>query len=263
MMSIDRNKSTPLYKQLELLLQEKILFGEWSPGFLMPTEQQLCNDYCISRITVRNALVNLERKGLIERIQGRGSIVKEREIQFNYEISGFTKMVETQGHQASSKIICTELIEAKPDLISIFHNNNNHSNLVWKICCLRFLDQDPAVLMNHYIPKDLGDKMLKYDLENSSFYHLFELITKQKIITKKSMITAVSATPDIAKMLNVEVGTPLIWSKGLTYLEGYQVVEVNYSLYIGNKFYFEAGSLQPSDNKLQGFPESIEVLKLP
>jgi GntR family transcriptional regulator len=261
-MSIDRNNNTPLYKQLEFLLQEKILLGDWTPGYLMPTEQQLCDNYGVSRITVRNALGILERKGLIERIQGRGSVVKRREIQFDYEISGFTKIVEARGYRSSTKIISKELIEARPEFASIFFEDSNQTGLLWKICSLRFLESDPAVVMYHYVSKDLGDQMLKYDLEKSSFYYLFELLTKLKIQEKRRMFTAVSAPPETAKMLNVEIGTPLIWSKSITYMEGCQAVELNYSFFVGYKFYFESGSLRPSDNSFQNYVKSAEILKL-
>jgi len=102
---INREIKTPLYEQLKLILQDKILLGEWGPGVLLPTEQQLCEQYNISRITVRNALDKLERNGLIERVQGRGSIVKKREVKkSNPEVRGYTKSMQLQGINPRSEL---------------------------------------------------------------------------------------------------------------------------------------------------------------
>jgi DNA-binding GntR family transcriptional regulator len=69
------NKRIPLYYQLENLLREKIVSGELEPGDKLPTELELIEQYGVSRITVRQALQALADEGLIERKQGRGTVV--------------------------------------------------------------------------------------------------------------------------------------------------------------------------------------------
>jgi GntR family transcriptional regulator len=245
-MVIEKNTNLPLYKQLELILQDKILFGELSPGILLPTEQELCEQYHMSRITVRNALGNLERSGLINRTPGRGSVVKRRESNLRFgELSSFTALCEAQGYRASKKILNKELVKANADLISLFKDNALKDELFWHFCSLRYLDNEPAVIMNHYVKRALGDKMLEFDLEKCSFIYLFELITTHKIINKGSVIAPVLATPEIAKILHVETGAALMWSRGINCLEGDIPVEVTYSLFIGSKFYWESGNYRP------------------
>ncbi len=65
----------PLYYQLERMLRRRILNGKLTPEKPFPTERKLCDEFGVSRITVRQTLMILENEGLIRREQGRGTFV--------------------------------------------------------------------------------------------------------------------------------------------------------------------------------------------
>src|SRR6202000_411990 len=67
----------PLHRQLFLVLHDEIDRGVLAPGDALPTEQTLCDQFGVSRITVRRALADLAEQGYIERRQGVGSFVRE------------------------------------------------------------------------------------------------------------------------------------------------------------------------------------------
>lgn len=68
-------KASPRYIEISRKLEDDIRKGVYPVGSLLPTEAQLCKTYRTSRFTARNALALLEEKGLIQRTQGRGSVV--------------------------------------------------------------------------------------------------------------------------------------------------------------------------------------------
>src|SRR4051812_46886122 len=68
----------PLYHQLEQDLVDRISGGEFAPGDLLPSEEGICEQYGVSRITVRRALESLIHQGLIVRRRGVGSFVAQR-----------------------------------------------------------------------------------------------------------------------------------------------------------------------------------------
>jgi GntR family transcriptional regulator len=68
----------PLHRQLFLVLHDEIARGALAPGDALPTEQSLCDQFGVSRITVRRALADLADQGFIERRQGVGSFVRQR-----------------------------------------------------------------------------------------------------------------------------------------------------------------------------------------
>jgi len=74
-MSLDRNSNTPLYLQLKNLIIEKIQNGELKPGYFMQTEDELCEEFGISRYPVRQALGELVNEGYLQRTRGKGTVV--------------------------------------------------------------------------------------------------------------------------------------------------------------------------------------------
>ena len=78
MTGIDRDSPIPIYHQLKSLILEQVESGLWRSGDRIPTEQELCQLYDISRSPVRQALNQLAREGVLTRHPGRGTFVNER-----------------------------------------------------------------------------------------------------------------------------------------------------------------------------------------
>ena len=74
-MELQRSVDLPLYLQLRMSLEQRILNGEWGYGAMLPAEHELCAEYGVSRGTLRQALAELEREGFVRREQGRGTFV--------------------------------------------------------------------------------------------------------------------------------------------------------------------------------------------
>lgn len=66
---------TLLHKQLFLALQQQVMRGAMADGARLPTQEELCTQYGVSRITVRRALADLQSAGLVRNEQGVGSFV--------------------------------------------------------------------------------------------------------------------------------------------------------------------------------------------
>lgn len=239
-------KSAPLYIDLKNKLQDQILMGELGPGVLLPTEMQLCDTYGVSRITVRRALDELAKIELIDRVQGKGSIVRDGKIgQSQNEIRGFSKSLKYQGHQAGGTLLEKELVNGKENLFSLFELQENSPQQFWRFRRLRYLNQKPAVIMNVYVKKELGDRMLEYDLDSISFYYLYSTILNRQLVDSRALITAVTASRDVANVLGTYEGAPLIWFQGITYTKGRIPIEVNFSLFLGEMFQFETTFYKP------------------
>ena len=78
-MPLDRASRIVLYRQLANSLRERILGGTLPSGASLPTEFELSAAYGVSRGTVRQALSLLSDEGLIERVPGRGTFVRQRD----------------------------------------------------------------------------------------------------------------------------------------------------------------------------------------
>ena len=70
---LDKRSPLPLHQQLKAAIEERILSGEWLPGAQVLSEREFCEEYAISRITVRQALTALVMEGRL--VRDRKSVV--------------------------------------------------------------------------------------------------------------------------------------------------------------------------------------------
>ena len=84
---LNTQSETPLYKQLSQVLRNRISSGDWKVHDKIPPEPELCKEFEVSRMTVRLALDELCRDGIIFRRQGKGTFVSQPKI--NQQLSSF------------------------------------------------------------------------------------------------------------------------------------------------------------------------------
>ncbi len=72
------------YRWVQEVLRERILKGEWSSGYKLPSDKELCEEFCLNRLTVNKSLVNLAAEGLIVRRKGQGTFVVDRTQRTNH-----------------------------------------------------------------------------------------------------------------------------------------------------------------------------------
>ncbi len=96
--SLTRQDASPLYLQLKNSLTEAIQSGRYAPGEPVPTETQLCEQYAVSRITVRRAISELQDEGLLEKRHGKGTFVSFRRMETSLvDLAGFSETYSLKG----------------------------------------------------------------------------------------------------------------------------------------------------------------------
>ncbi len=82
------------YQEIQFMLKEKIQQGVYEIGDYLPSENELCNTFSITRTTVRKALDELLKEGFIEKKRGKGSRVKERRQSLGLlNVKGFSEAI--------------------------------------------------------------------------------------------------------------------------------------------------------------------------
>ena len=106
-MPVDANSVVPMYRQLADLLRRQIAAGDLGDGDRLPSEAQLGEAHGVSRITVRQALADLERLGLVDRVVGKGTFVRTRPrpIEALGRLSGFGEQARAAGVAAGYLVL--------------------------------------------------------------------------------------------------------------------------------------------------------------
>lgn len=176
------------YQEIYNDLKEKIRTNVYPAETSLPTEQQLQEMYQVSRDTVRKALAILTERGMIQKVQGRGSLVLKQEL-LNFPISGLTSYQElTDALQLQSDTAVVDL-----ELITV---NSNLSQLTgfepfsksWKIVRTRSIDGKVSVVDTDYLSSDIVPKMDK-EIAKGSIYQYLEKELKLDISYAQKEIT--------------------------------------------------------------------------
>ena len=112
-----RSKGAPTLKeQLINIIKSDIETGVYKEGELLPREIDYEEKYGVSRITVRAAIGELEQKGYVERIKGKGTIVlKYRKSEPLLKIEGFTDEMKAKGIIPTTASAVIKLVKADAD----------------------------------------------------------------------------------------------------------------------------------------------------
>jgi GntR family transcriptional regulator len=219
-------------------IQDKIMSGAWPDNTLLPTENELCKIYSVSRITVRRSMDELERIGLIERIQGKGSIVRHESAPSGEVQTGFTQHLKDLGIIVKNRLVKKELIQGTMEIRLKLRLPVKNTDNLWHFSRLRLIKNKPAVLMDTYTSLEVGNRMLEYDLEKESFYHLYEEIRKKKVVKADSSVTAIIPDTYTCDLLHLEYNSAHLMHKSIGYLEDDEPIEVSYSVFNAKLYEF-------------------------
>lgn len=168
---LNQNDPVPLYHQIKTIIREQIENGIWHEGDQIPTEQQLCDQYRISRTTVKAALNQLVTEGLLYRIQGKGTYVSSsRAMPRPHQLISLSDEILAR-HQVPSN----HLLEAavQPASAPVARALDLEPGMpVVRLKRLRLADGDPVAIQTAHLPRALCPDLLEVFSEERSLYRL-------------------------------------------------------------------------------------------
>ena len=209
---LNRHAGPPLYRQLIDHLEER-LGREFAPGARLPSETELASEYDVNRLTVRQAIAELSRRGLVEPAQGRGTYVTDPPLR--YEVStgadaSFTHAMRAAGHEVALRRLRTTT-DDDPTLLRELRTR--------RPCrcyhLLRLVDGEPWSLTATWLPATRYKELhRRWDGETS----LFDALEQHHgIRTVRAARTFSSRPADAvdAEHLVIPVGSPILTVRGL------------------------------------------------
>ena len=237
---IDKSNPIPLYIQLSDWLEKKIKSGEYKVGNMLPSEAELSKEAGINRNTVRHAIDLLIQKGMVEKKQGVGTVVK-RAYPLNpvHKLNSMTSFVddfEIENVLIEDRIISKEKIEPTEDLKEKLMLKPGDS--VVKIERIRIADKIPLVLEIQYYSYEKFGRLLEINIEGSMYRILTDKFNADLDHSVKT-IRAVIPTERIARLLDIPISTPCIFLESLAYTKDKECIEVLHSYYRGDRYLFK------------------------
>ena len=209
---LKRKSSTPLYRQLDAIMREKVYSGEWQPNEIIPSENELARLYGLSRMTARMVVTQLTQEGLLYRVHGKGTFVADEKITAqSLSYVGVREQMEQMGYKTSTRIL---RIERAPVSEKIAHRFGLEPNEPFcSIERLRLLDGVPFSLHFTYIPSKLCPGLEKKDLAGKQ---LCDILHEDYDLTRRHVVEtleSIAATEYESDLLEVNRGFHLLMLK--------------------------------------------------
>ncbi|MCS7249122.1 MAG: GntR family transcriptional regulator [Anaerolineales bacterium] len=240
MTSIDlnTNSSVPLYIQLKEILARKIRLGELKPHDRLPSERELCRQYGISRMTVRQALQMLVQEGILYTAVGKGTFVSEVIFEQDHALTGFTEQMKRANLTASSKVLEATVIAAAGRIAEKLEIPLSSGVILLKR--LRLGNGEPIAVETAHIPHNLFANLLQYDFSKMSLYEIFRRVYGVIPMSARQSVEAALATPKEAQMLKLNLPAAVLRIERITRDQNENVIEYVESVYRGDRYKFHA-----------------------
>jgi GntR family transcriptional regulator len=207
-----------MYRQIASDLREKIKSGEIPPGSLLPTQQELSQQYSVARMTTRQAIAELINEGLVVSHQGRGVTVRDRqqmvyrpqdgwEARTSPTMDRFTAAFTRHGRNPSMTI--EVVVVRAEDLVAERLGIELGSKVVARKRVVS-LDGEPFHINDTYYPYELvrdTEIMDPADISGGSNYVLAERGYRERYAIDEFFIRM--PNPDEVNRLRLNPGTPV------------------------------------------------------
>lgn len=199
----------PLYHKVYMVLRQRLLDGEFPAGAAMPTEQELGEQFNVSRITVRRAMDELESEGLILRKRGKGTFPTTNvgTVPIQASISGLLENLIAMGLKTQARMIEFGYVPASREVQAALEVEEGA--LVQRSVRVRSYQGTPFSHLTAFVPEDIGRSYREEDLRRHALLSLLER-GGVRVASADQSITAKLADADVAALLGVEIGAPLI-----------------------------------------------------
>lgn len=236
-MEIKKDETTPLHTQLTDKLIKKIKEMNFSDK--LPSERQLCENFNVSRTTVRQALNELKLNGYINKIQGKGNFValpnKDKQNLLDYY--SFTKQTLARNMTPRAKIL--EFHKETPNESLREKMNLKIGDKVIKIVRLRFADDVPMIFETTFLPYSLFSTLKKKQLEKMPLYDILEKNYNIKICKVIEQFAAVNIFKKEAEYLGIPNNSACLKIRRYSYDATNKIIELTYSHARSDQFIYK------------------------
>ena len=201
----------------------------------LPSENQLADKFSVSRMTARKAISDLESKGMVERIQGKGSFVRKQDFSVGYfSVQPSRQQADQLGVNYSARVLELVMLPKPPGDAAEKMAFDGETVLTRRV---HLFDGKPVRYEIRYLRGDLCGGILWENLEEVSIHEL--LVGKYALPLSRvwQRITATTLDAEAAAVFGEEPGYPAFHIERLTFSEQSPVTYVRY--YIRGEIAFE------------------------
>ena len=230
----------PLYYRVFRTLERRIRDHRYKTGERLPSEDELCREFGASRITIRQAVGRLVDLGLVSRRRGSGTFVhawqeepRPETVRFNAALEDLFAQAETVSTKSA------QITEELPALDVRTLLGLGEGVPVVVVQRVRAFRDQVFSLTTNYLPARLRAKLSESDLYRYPLLQLLEEKLHVDFRYADQFMEARLADEDVARLLGISFGDPVLFVERLMYAEGPRPFEVVRSYYRADVYRYQ------------------------
>lgn len=237
----------PKYHRVKEALLARLADGEWGPGMSIPSELELCQEFGVSRITVRKAVGDLVHAGKLRTVQGKGTFVAAPKLQERFvpRAFGIYEDMARRGMRLTTVVLRQEVIPAPREAAERLKIPRGEP--VHVVERLRSVQDEKILVSTTYVPAALCPGLVDDDLSSGSLYQLLRERYGLKIAYGERSLEAIAAERWEARLLDIALASPLLRLDSVAYLPDGRPFEYSQALQRGDRARIELEFLPAPD----------------
>ena len=233
------------YEAIASDLRKQITDGVFTPGQQLALEKEMCTQYGVSRITIKRAVDELVKEGLVVKRRGSGTFVKSiedkdvKELGMANQFNGFAATFK--GRKVTTKVMRFDIIHPEKEVAAKLQMSVD--DFIYDIVRVRYLDDEPIVVEYTQMPIQLIPGLKRQVLEHS-IYSYIESDLKLKIQSAHRIVRATMPTEEEKQELEIKGVMPILEVKQVAFLDDGRPFEVSISHHRGDRNAFRSVSIR-------------------
>ena len=233
------------YQEIAGDIRKNILAGQYLSGEQLPLEKEMCAQYDVSRITIKKAVDELVKLGLVIKRRGSGTFVKSiddedaKDLSMARQFTGFTET--NKGKTLRTEIIKFDVVHPDKEIAAKLQIATD--DFVYDIIRVRFANEMPIVIEYTKMPISLIPG-IKKDVLLKSIYFYIQHQLKLKIQSAHRSIRAISPNPLEIEHLKVNESFPLLEVEQIAFLDDGRAFEYSISHHRSDQIVFKSVSIR-------------------
>jgi GntR family transcriptional regulator len=203
----------PLYEQVKESIRHEILNGNLKPRQKLLTEEEYASRYKVSIITIRRAIIELVKAGLVEKKQGKGIFVSAPTYQkyFSSRVMSFTETCLANGLKPGARRLDAAMKCPESKILEWLGLPEGTKTVY--VARLRLADGNPIVVEENFFPPEFS-WLLNLNLDDTSLYRILREEQGIEILPGPLTLKIIKADTETARLLNISRNTPLLYTEG-------------------------------------------------
>lgn len=203
------------YEKIKNDIKKQIMNNDLKPNQVIQSENEMCNYYGVSRVTVRRAIDELCAEGMLYRIKGKGCFVKNMIDKNRSRIYSFSEAVRNDGKKPGKKQLSLKIKKADKYVAERLQINEGEE--IFEIKSLYYADGIPYSFNTSILPAKLFDKLDFFDFNNRSLYDVLSSFYNIYMYRVRQSLEATTADNSIYDLLQIDRDKPLLKINAVSY----------------------------------------------